>query len=277
MVSSRSSVFPVSAVFLLGALACGSGSAGLTDVFTGQEAEDDSGLVDTVLLDVEIHDAPDATTNESVSWDVITDASTEVGGEVIADVTTETIVDSVVEAFDSFVDVLPVDAPEDVCADLPLTDVLCPSGNGMYCGEGVNQTAGVLYECTNGTYTVSQTCTDGCHQSAAGVDDYCNSGSSCPSGNGYYCENDGMRLDYCSGGSYSFSAYCLAGCHAAPAGTDDYCNSGSCPSGNGDYCGSQFGLTSSILFTCSAGKLTIKSSCADGCHQAAAGQNDYCN
>jgi hypothetical protein len=162
--------------------------------------------------------------------------------------------------------------------------------NGDYCASGKTCSNGSCVTtdpCAGVTCSVCKKCSGGsCVNDSAQNGDYCASGktcsngscvqSGCPSGNGYYCENDGMRLDYCSGGSYSFSAYCLAGCHVAAAGTDDYCNSGSCPSGTGDYCGSQFGLTSNILFACSAGKLTIKSSCTNGCKEAPAGQNDYC-
>ena len=107
----------------------------------------------------------------------------------------------------------------------------CPSGNGLYCGNNpdVNLTAGVLYQCTNGVYTEEETCSSGCHVAAAGVNDYCENGASCPSGNGDYCGNNpdvnlqSGVLYHCLNGVYTVDITCTNGCHVAPAGTNDYC------------------------------------------------------
>ena len=59
----------------------------------------------------------------------------------------------------------------DVCTTA--TTAVCPNGDGLYCGASVQLDANTLYSCTNGNYTVSQTCNNGCQQNAPGVADVC--------------------------------------------------------------------------------------------------------
>ena len=50
----------------------------------------------------------------------------------------------------------------------------CPSGNGLYCGNSsLGQNTGYLYQCTNGSYTLSQQCSYGCQVNAPGTNDSC--------------------------------------------------------------------------------------------------------
>jgi hypothetical protein len=53
----------------------------------------------------------------------------------------------------------------------------CPSGDGDYCGEGVALTAGTLYHCEGGVFSVKSVCTSGCHVAPSGQDDTCNVGT----------------------------------------------------------------------------------------------------
>ena len=164
-------------------------------------------------------------------------------------------------------------------ADAPAS---CPSGNGAYCGSSVGKDSNTLYQCTNGSYGIIEVCKNGCEIAAPGTSDKCKADtpSGCPSGNGAYCGGpvgkDSKTLYQCQSGSYSFKAWCAAGCYVAPAGTADKCNSGSCPSGNGAYCGQTAGLSSSTLYTCQNGTWTIKQQCGGTCFVAPPGQPDKC-
>ena len=61
------------------------------------------------------------------------------------------------------------------------TSTSCPSGNGLYCGNSsLGQNSSYLYQCTNGTYTVSQQCSSGCQENASGQNDSCRSTSGTP-------------------------------------------------------------------------------------------------
>jgi hypothetical protein len=118
----------------------------------------------------------------------------------------------------------------DYCGSMPPPPSSCPSGDGWYCGETVGMTAGTLYHCVGGSYSVDQVCAYGCVVAPPGVADYCASApppSSCPSGDGYYCGQSvgltGGTLYYCTGGSYSAVSVCPAGCVVAPPGVADYC------------------------------------------------------
>lgn len=116
----------------------------------------------------------------------------------------------------------------------------------------------------------------------AGTDDQCKGApaGSCPSGNGLYCGTtlglDSKTLYSCSSGNSSFHAWCAAGCNVAAAGTADSCKWGSCPSGNGAYCGQSVGLSSTKLYQCTNATYTIKQSCGGTCVVAPPGQADYC-
>jgi len=168
----------------------------------------------------------------------------------------------------------------DKCKDAP--QPTCPNGNGKYCGGSVGKDSNKLYNCTDGSYSVAQDCSNGCQVMPPGTNDKCKDPpqASCPSGNGLYCGGpvgkDSKTLYNCSGGSYTFSAYCSAGCNVAPPGQNDSCKSGSCPSGNGAYCGQSVGLDSNSLFNCSNGKYTVKQKCNGQCKVAPPGQPDTC-
>lgn len=54
----------------------------------------------------------------------------------------------------------------------PPPPLICPSDPGPHCGEAVTRTAGTLYNCTLGIYSVNQVCSYGCHTTAGAVD-YC--------------------------------------------------------------------------------------------------------
>jgi len=54
------------------------------------------------------------------------------------------------------------------------TTVPCPNGNGLYCGSAnLGQDTNYLYQCTNGSYTLSQQCSNGCQVNAPGTNDSC--------------------------------------------------------------------------------------------------------
>ncbi|HLK38846.1 MAG TPA: CHAP domain-containing protein [Polyangiaceae bacterium] len=177
----------------------------------------------------------------------------------------------------------------DQCAAAPSgpSPASCPSGDGLYCGgNGVSGDASTLYQCTGGNLTVAQSCSNGCQKMPAGTNDQCAAPPppppSCPSGNGLYCGNDGVGGDsntlyQCTGGSLSPVSLCAQGCTTMPAGTNDQCASSSCPSGDGLYCGGDTIIGStSTLYRCAAGVLTVAQACANGCAAMAAGTNDAC-
>ena len=168
----------------------------------------------------------------------------------------------------------------DKCKDPP--QATCPNGNGKYCGGSVGLDSNTLYNCVGGNYSTDQVCSEGCEVMPAGTSDKCKDppASGCPSGNGLYCGGsvglDGNTLYNCVGGNYSFSAWCGAGCNVAPPGQSDSCNGGSCPFGNGAYCGQSVGLDSNTLYNCSNGKYTVLQQCGTTCYVAPPGQPDVC-
>jgi surface antigen len=122
----------------------------------------------------------------------------------------------------------------------------------------------------------------GCFLTAQGS----SGGGSC-SHLGYYCGNDGLGKDsntlyYCSGSGASpvVSTACSFTCVTMPSGQDDVCSkSGSCSAVNtGYYCGSdKINGDSSTLYYCVNSKPNGAKKCANGCHTAASGYDDYCN
>lgn len=104
---------------------------------------------------------------------------------------------------------------------------------------------------------------------------------------GYYCGNDGLdksanKLYYCSGAGATPTLHedCAFTCVTMPHGSDDQCSGGgSCSAVNtGDYCGDdKIGGAKNTLFRCESSKPAGATKCENGCHTAAAGQNDYCN
>jgi hypothetical protein len=165
----------------------------------------------------------------------------------------------------------------------------CPSGDGLYCGgDGVAGDTSTLYLCSGGVLTIQQGCSNGCHDNPPGVNDQCNgssSGGPCPSGDGLYCGGDGVAGDsgilyQCSGGALTPVQTCTNGCQVNPPGVNDQCTgagAGSCPSGNGLYCGGD-GITgdSSVLYQCVDGALSVVQTCTSGCQVNPPGVNDQC-
>lgn len=161
--------------------------------------------------------------------------------------------------------------------------MLCPDGDGNYCGDANGNDSDNLYACNDGTYTLAQQCANGCQQNGAGQNDACSPPpASCPSGNGDYCGdangNDAGNLYSCINGVYMLAQQCSQGCESAPSGQNDYCVTApsSCPSGNGNYCGDANGDDTSNLYTCNNGTYTLAQQCSNGCVSAPPGQNDYC-
>ena len=151
----------------------------------------------------------------------------------------------------------------------------CPSGDGLYCGQVVGGDATTLYNCNGGVLTVDAKCVGACQVKPAGQSDTC---GTCPSGNGLYCGSgigmDASTLFNCNGGVLSVAQQCPSPCHVNPPGQSDTC--GSCPSGNGAYCGATLGMDPNKLYDCNNGNLTVTQACPSTCHVAPAGQSDYC-
>jgi hypothetical protein len=63
-----------------------------------------------------------------------------------------------------------------------------------------------------------------------------------------------------------------------PDGQDDACASGTgCPAGDGVYCGGNgIGGAPGTLYQCTAGKISKKKDCANGCNPMPDGQDDTC-
>lgn len=105
----------------------------------------------------------------------------------------------------------------------------------------------------------------------------------CPSGDGFYCGGalglDPDTLYSCAGGKSTASEVCANGCMSAPAGQNDACapEGGSCPNGDGLYCGESLGLTPGTLYSCTGGVHEQTMVCPEGCVDAGAGNNDYCS
>lgn len=105
----------------------------------------------------------------------------------------------------------------------------------------------------------------------------------CPSGDGLYCGGpvglDAEKLYACVDSDFIVSEVCEDGCTVAPPGENDYCSpvGGSCPNGNGLYCGESVGLTPGTLYSCADGAYKPSMVCPDGCADAGVGNNDYCS
>ncbi len=160
----------------------------------------------------------------------------------------------------------------------------CPYGNGLYCGgNGVPGNSSTLYNCSGGNLTVVSSCASGCQRMAPGINDQCASAGSCRNGDGLYCGSNGVPGDRntlyrCSGGNISVVQTCSNGCQRMPAGINDQCAAGgSCPNGNGLYCGgNRVGGDPKTLYYCSGGTLSVSQNCASGCQVMPPGVNDHC-
>ncbi len=162
----------------------------------------------------------------------------------------------------------------------------CPSGNGDYCGDtGLGQIADHLYACSFGAYTDLGACVGGCEVAAPGFDDTCQDGiGDCPAGNGDYCGiptlgHNANHLYDCTNGTWTDLGDCANGCVSEAPGIDDTCadDVATCPSGNGDYCGSAArGQNTSHLYACSNANWSDLGNCDYGCDTAPPGQPDTC-
>jgi hypothetical protein len=163
----------------------------------------------------------------------------------------------------------------------------CPNGDGLYCGsDGIGGDSHTLYRCAGGNLSVVQMCSGSCQQMPAGQDDRCASGdggggSSCPYGDGLYCGGDGIGGDShtlydCSGGNLLVAQVCSGTCQNMAPGQNDRC-AGSCPYGDGLYCGGD-GITGdpATLYRCSGGALWVAQACSGTCQKMPPGQNDRC-
>ncbi|MCA9378973.1 hypothetical protein KC640_00955, partial [Candidatus Dojkabacteria bacterium] len=161
--------------------------------------------------------------------------------------------------------------------------------NGAYCGSSLGLTPNVLYQCQYNVATAVQVCTNGCSVQPAGTDDFCSppppNNATCPNNeNGLYCGSavglDPNTLYNCQNGTKTVAQVCVLGCIQKPPGTADVCrssaDSGSCPAGNGDYCGSSLGLDPNTLFTCIDGNSSVKEVCSNGCELMPPGTPDAC-
>jgi hypothetical protein len=134
------------------------------------------------------------------------------------------------------------------CAQTPLS---CPSGNGLYCGDGVdgrNQNA--LYSCVDGVYTLADDCDGlGCRVNPSGVSDACNP----PGGTGGTSGTGGTGGTAGTGGAVD--AGCTDECYLG----EKYC----ADSVSTWYCGATFDGDSCLEYgpglTCGSGMV-----CADG-------------
>jgi hypothetical protein len=152
----------------------------------------------------------------------------------------------------------------------------CPSGNGLYCGSEVGADANTLYDCQNGALTEKQKCSGACKVNPPGTPDAC---GGCPSGNGLYCGSevgaDANTLYDCQNGTLTVKQVCSGACKVAPPGTPDSC-SGSCPNGNGLYCGQEVGADSNVLYQCTDGNLSAAQQCNGACVVMPPGTPDAC-
>ena len=165
----------------------------------------------------------------------------------------------------------------------------CPFGDGAYCGDSVGLESGVLYECSGGNYWEVEDCSWGCVVEPPGFADHCDdapatSGTvpadACPSGDGLYCGDawgytSGV-LYWCAGGTFYEEAVCALGCVQNPPGVADACAWGSCPYGDGLYCGDGWGLEAGVLYDCNAAAWTEVEDCPGSCVVQPPGWPDYC-
>jgi len=106
---------------------------------------------------------------------------------------------------------------------------------------------------------------------------------------GYYCGNDGIGknandLYYCSGegAEPTLHTSCSFTCTIMPSGQDDKCDpstSATCKNVNtGYYCGNdKISGNKNTLYLCESSKPKGAKYCANGCHTASSGHDDYCN
>jgi hypothetical protein len=144
------------------------------------------------------------------------------------------------------------------------------SGGDVYAYDSCGARGSLVDACAS-----NETC-----QASGGTASCVRDEPTCPSGDGRYCGGaaglDPNTLYECRGGSYSFAAHCAAGCQVNPPGTHDACRAGSCPSGNGRYCGQTVGRSASELLQCTNGVYTPYATCSRMCTIAPPGEHDYC-
>jgi len=64
------------------------------------------------------------------------------------------------------------------CAVAPPSTVLCPDGDGWYCGDTLGLESNTLYLCLNDAVSILEVCVDGCTVMGAGQPDQCAGGGS---------------------------------------------------------------------------------------------------
>ena len=109
----------------------------------------------------------------------------------------------------------------------------------------------------------------------------------CPSGEGLYCGGNGIAGDAnvlyrCAAGALTVANRCADGCEQMPAGVSDRCkgsssSGGSCPYGNGLYCGGN-GIAgdADVLYRCAGGALSEVKRCSNGCQRNPPRTADAC-
>lgn len=175
----------------------------------------------------------------------------------------------------------------------------CPSGDGNYCGgNGVAGDTNTLYRCSGGSLAPIQVCAYGCVRKPPHQNDECAGppppsppplppppphDHDCVSGDGLYCGGNGVAGDpntlyRCSGGNPALEAFCLAGCQPNTPGVNDGCRPGTCPHGDGLYCGSHdVPGDPRTLYRCFGGVVKPGGNCARGCDRNPDGQDDSCS
>lgn len=156
----------------------------------------------------------------------------------------------------------------------PEAGTLCSNGDGLYCGSEVGKDPSTLYQCKGGTPIEAQKCSGTCIIKPGGTD-----ACPCPNGNGLYCGSevgaDANTLYDCQNGTLTVKQVCSGACKVAPPGTPDSC-SGSCPNGNGLYCGQEVGADSNVLYQCTDGNLSAAQQCNGACVVMPPGTPDAC-
>ncbi len=166
------------------------------------------------------------------------------------------------------------DVPETVAIDAPSDAGAC-KGLGLYCGSRLGLDPTKLYTCNDSKIVgVARTCSGKCIEVADSDEDLC----PCPNGDGRYCGarvgGDPAYLYDCKAGKITQATHCGGKCNAGTTATSDTC--ASCPSGNGDYCGTTFGADPNKLYTCTSGVLTVKADCGAKCVVKPPGTPDVC-
>ena len=144
---------------------------------------------------------------------------------------------------------------------------VCQQGGGHHLHLEVRKNGVPFDPFASSDVVWSGSCTGG-----GGGDDFCFGKV-----NGLWCKGD--TLVNCQGGQQVSAESCENGCVQMAEGTPDACAggaTGSCPSGNGLYCGSAANKDPDTLYNCANGAWSVAQVCGNGCVQMPAGQSDQC-